>query len=93
MSGEDEEDWFERALREGKTEVSADEAGAEAAEVEREGESPFEEDFAAAFEGAPGPDDDFGGAVGTGGQPEEFGGSPTSRTSRGSGSASRGWTT
>jgi len=51
VSGEDD-DWFEQALREGKASRSA-EAEVETVDVE---DDPFEEDFAAAFAAAPGPD-------------------------------------
>lgn len=82
MSGEDD-DWFEKALEEGKSgrsesddwfEGSAGE-GARAAEADAPAE-PFEDDFASAFEGAPGPDDDFATAFEGGEAPEAFDGEP-----------------
>ena len=68
MSGEDE-DWFEQALRED------DEGGTAAASTDAWGDEPFDDDFATAFEGAPGPDDDFVAAF-EGEEPDAFEGEP-----------------
>jgi KaiC domain protein len=97
---EDAEDWFERALRESEDAEADAEASPDAdtgSEVPEPGasdaaggsgsgsdDSPFEEDFASAFENAPdmgempgGSDDPFGGGDG-GERPGSGGGPPTS---------------
>jgi KaiC domain protein len=73
MSGED--DWFEEALQEDGSSRSGDDRfggssdGGATAETEPADAEPFEEDFASAFEGASGPDEDF--ATGFDGDPYE----------------------
>ena len=69
VSGDDE-DWFEQALRD-----DPEEPGTAAAAADTWDDAAFEDDFASAFEGAPGPDEDFAAAF-EGEQPGEFDGEP-----------------